>query len=631
MLPAKLIICFPSETPNSIHRMNPFSFLFLLAAVLLTAAAPPPSAAQSDLAADRAALVALSRAVGGRSLLWNLSDSPCNWAGVTCSSDEDGSRVVALRLPAMGLSGELPIGLGNLTRLLTLSLRFNTITGSIPADVAKLGSLRNLYLQGNLISGEIPAFLYGMKNLKRVDLADNRFTGSISSGFNNLTGLRTLYLERNRLSGPIPDIYAPPLDQFNVSFNNLTGPIPDALSNKPAAAFEGNSLLCGRPLADCNNGGKKLSGGAVTGIVIGCVFGFLLILIVLFLLCRKNRKRTENPSAAAANRKGIEDPSPAAARKNLVFFGKTERNFNLEDLLRASAEVLGKGTFGTTYKATLDLGFPMAVKRLKDVTVSEKEFRERIESVGQMADHENLVPLKAYYFSRDEQLLVYEFMAMGSLSALLHGNRGAGRTPLNWDTRSTIALGAARGITNLHSQTPAISHGNIKSSNILISKSCEARVSDFGLNQIATPTRIDGYRAPEVTDPHNVSHKADVYSFGVLILELLTGKAPVEEGVVVDLPRWVQSVSKEEVFDLELLRYQDDEEDEMVRMLELGVECCGQHPDTRPSMAEVCRRIEEVCRFSGSSQDGEIGDEGSGSGLGQIYSVDSEAPRLESS
>lgn len=188
------------------------------------------------------------------------------------------------------------------------------------------------------------------------------------------------------------------------------------------------------------------------------------------------------------------------------------------------------------------------------------------------------------------------------------GNKGAGRTPLNWEVRSGIALGAARGIEYLHSQGSDVSHGNIKSSNILLTKSYDARVSDFGLAHLvgppSSPTRVVGYRAPEVTDPRRVSQKADVYSFGVLLLELLTGKAPThailnEEGV--DLPRWVQSIVREEwtseVFDLELLRYQNTEQ-EMVQLLQLAIDCAAQYPDKRPSMSEVSTRIEDLRRTS---------------------------------
>ncbi|KAL5743533.1 hypothetical protein ACOSP7_026406 [Xanthoceras sorbifolium] len=637
--------------------MKPNRLLFFAVLAIL-------SVADSDLASDRAALVALRSAVGGRSLLWNLSDSPCRWVGVFCTQN----RVIELRLPGMGLLGQLPLGIGNLTQLQTLSLRFNALSGSVPADFANLSNLRNLYLQGNSFSGEIPGFLFGLQNLIRLNLAKNNFTGTISSGFNNLTRLGTLYLEENHLTGTIPELNLQGLAQFNVSLNNLTGPIPKGVSGMQSSAFLGNTL-CGKPLVSCDgseeSGKKKLSGGAIAGIVIGSVIGFLLILVILICLCRRKSKKGGASSkdvavgaAAAGRQTEIEMPrektegesqstSAIAATsgglagamattrggggggggsKSLVFFGKGPKVFDLEDLLRASAEVLGKGTFGTAYKATLEMGLVVAVKRLKDVTVSEKEFREKMEVVGAM-DHENLVPLQAYYFSRDEKLLVYDYMPMGSLSALLHGNRGSGRTPLNWDTRSSLALGAARAIAYLHSQGPANSHGNIKSSNILLSKSYEARVSDFGLAHLAspssTPNRIDGYRAPEVTDARKVSQKADVYSFGVLLLELLTGKAPTqallnEEGV--DLPRWVQSVVKEEwtaeVFDLELLRYQDIEE-EMVQLLQLAINCTAQYPDNRPSMAEVTKQIEEICRSSSPEQ---------GASSQQAYSIDSGAP-----
>ena len=612
-----------------------------------------------DLASERAALLALRSAVGGRTLFWNATrESPCNWAGVQCEHD----HVVELHLPGVALSGEIPVGIfGNLTQLRTLSLRFNALRGSLPSDLASCVNLRNLYIQRNLLSGQIPPFLFDFADLVRLNLGFNNFSGPFPTAFNSLTRLKTLFLENNQLSGPIPDLDKLTLDQFNVSDNLLNGSVPLKLQTFPQDSFLGNSL-CGRPLSLCpgdvadplsvdnnakgnNNDNKKnkLSGGAIAGIVVGSVVFLLLLVFLLIFLCRnKSAKNTsavdiatvkhpETESEVLAD-KGVSDVengghanvNPAIASvaavaagnggskaegnaKKLVFFGNAARAFDLEDLLRASAEVLGKGTFGTAYKAVLEAGPVVAVKRLKDVTISEKEFKEKIEAVGAM-DHESLVPLRAYYFSRDEKLLVYDYMPMGSLSALLHGNKGAGRTPLNWEVRSGIALGAARGIEYLHSRGPNVSHGNIKSSNILLTKSYDARVSDFGLAHLvspsSTPNRVAGYRAPEVTDPRKVSQKVDVYSFGVLLLELLTGKAPThallnEEGV--DLPRWVQSVVREEwtseVFDLELLRYQNVEE-EMVQLLQLAVDCAAQYPDKRPSMSEVVRSIQELRRSS---------------------------------
>ncbi|ERM94146.1 probable inactive receptor kinase At1g48480 [Amborella trichopoda] len=598
-----------------------------------------------DLEGDRAALLSLRNSVG-RALQWNQSQSPCLWQGVTC----EGNRVTVLRLPGSGLAGQIPVGaFGNLTHLRTLSLRFNALSGPLPSDLALCTDLRNLYFQHNQFSGEIPPFISRLQNLVRLNLAGNNFSGEIPASLNSLTRLGTLYLEDNKFTGEIPQLDLPFLMQFNVSFNALNGSIPAKLVKHGSTAFEGMSL-CGPPLADCpktttdtpinsgsHSGRKKFPAGAIAGIVVGAVVILLLIvLVILYSKRKRSSKRTRavdistmkgtdvasdkafpgdgeggniHGSAAAIPKEetvsGLVPKPEISGGKKLVFFPGAQRTFDLEELLRASAEVLGKGSFGTAYKAVLEMGTVVAVKRLKDVVIGHREYAQQIEKVGSMT-HENLVPLRAYYFSKDEKLLVYDYMPMGSLSALLHGNRGAGRTPLNWETRSGIALGAARAIEYLHSQGSTVSHGNIKSSNILLTKDYEARVSDFGLAQLvsssASPTanRVIGYRAPEVTDAHKISQKADVYSFGVLLLELLTGKPPShsltnEEGV--DLPRWVQSVVREEwtaeVFDLELLRYQNVEED-MVQLLQLAMDCAAQYPDQRPSMREVVQRIEEL-------------------------------------
>ncbi|KAL0549210.1 hypothetical protein IC582_013691 [Cucumis melo] len=618
---------------------------------------------RTDLASDRAALVGFRAAMGGRPRLeWNLSDvSPCSWAGVNC----DRNGVFELRLPAMGLSGELPMGLGNLTQLQTLSLRFNALSGRIPADFENLRGLRNLYLQGNLFSGEIPPFLFDLQNLVRLNMADNNFTGEISSGFNNLSRLATLYLQNNRFTGVVPELNLT-LEQFNVSFNQLNGSIPTKLSSFPASSFEGN-FLCGAPLLLCNSTAtepspkSKLSGGAIAGIVIGGLFVLALILVVLILVCQRKSKEKSETKEVVRSRGEVEVPgektttvegsserinidhliAPKSSTKGserdkkLVFFGNVGNVFDLEDLLRASAEVLGKGTFGTAYKATLETGMVVAVKRLKEMTAAEKEFREKMEEAGRMKN-ENLVPFRAYYYSREEKLLVYDYMPMGSLSALLHGSRESGRTPLNWEARCGIALGVGRGIHYLHSQGPTISHGNIKSSNILLTRSYEACVSDYGLAQLAmapsTPSRVAGYRAPEVTDSRKVSHKADVYSFGVLLLEMLTGKSPThsifhEEAV--DLPRWVQSVVQEEwtaeVFDEQLLRYQNVEE-EMVQLLELALQCTVPYPDNRPGMDEIVGRIEELCRTTLQKQSEGIENDGNNGISSQFHSLSSPHP-----
>ncbi|KAK6117722.1 hypothetical protein DH2020_048574 [Rehmannia glutinosa] len=452
-----------------------------------------------------------------RKLNWNENSSACNsWTGITCNHDN--SRVVAIRLPAVGFRGEIPPN--TLSRLSAADLEFEIqwswcFHGPLPLDFSVLS------------------------------------------------------LANNDLSGDIPDINIPSLQSLDLSNNNLTGSVPRSLLRFPSSSFSGNnissedSLLPASPPTPAPiRHSSKFSESAILAIVIGsCVIA-------------------------------------------LAFFEGCSLAFDLEDLLRASAEVLGKGTFGTTYKAALEDATTVAVKRLREVVVGRKEFEQQMEIVGNIR-HENVAPLRAYYYSKDEKLMVYDYYSRGSVSALLHAKRGEKRIPLDWETRLKIAIGAARGVAHIHTQSGGkLIHGNIKSSNIFLNSQQHACLSDLGLatltNPIAPPVmRIPGYRAPEVTDTRKVSQPSDVYSFGVLLLELLTGKSPVASGgeEVVHLVRWVHSVVREEwtgeVFDVELLRYPNIEE-EMVAMLQIGMSCVARVPAQRPKIGDVVRLLEDV-------------------------------------
>ncbi|XP_068651913.1 probable inactive receptor kinase At2g26730 [Aristolochia californica] len=586
---------------------------------------------------DKQALLAfLSQIPHENRLQWNASTSACNWVGVQCDANQ--SHVVSLRLPGVGLVGGISTGtIGRLSELRVLSLRSNHLSGSLPSDFSNLKLLRSLYLQNNLLSGDFPISLSQLSRLTRLDLSFNNFSGDIPFSVNNLTRLTGLLLQNNSFSGKLPSISVPKLDTFNVANNNLNGSIPQSLSGFPESSFAGNINLCGGPLTPCNpffppapspstilpltpvgRKSKKLSTAAIIAISVASAAVLLALLLILLLCLLRRRLRGASaraPKAApravpvaetvtSSSKDEIGSGAIEGERNKLVFFDGGLYSFDLEDLLRASAEVLGKGSVGTSYKAVLEEGTTVVVKRLKDVTVAKKEFEMQMEALGKVK-HENVVPLRAFYYSKDEKLLVYDFMAAGSLSALLHGSRGSGRTPLDWDNRMKIALAAGRGIAHLHLMGKIV-HGNIKSSNVLLRTDLEAAVSDFGLNplfgQTGPPNRVAGYRAPEVVETRKATFKSDVYSFGVLLLELLTGKAPNQaslgdEGI--DLPRWVQSVVREEwtaeVFDVELMRYQNIEE-EMVQLLQIAMACVSTVPDQRPHIQEVVRMMEDMNR-----------------------------------
>ncbi|KAI3981960.1 hypothetical protein MKX01_018866 [Papaver californicum] len=592
-------------------------------------------------------------------LKWNASDSVCNWVGIECDSSR--SYVYSLRLPGTGLVGPIPPNtLGNLNQLRVLSLRLNRLSGPIPSDFSNLKLLRSVYLQNNVFSGEFPMSLTASNRLNRLVLSSNNFTGKIPFTVNNLTHLSVLDLDNNGFSGTLPSIDIAGLQGFNVSNNKLNGSVPEALEKFPASSFSGNLDLCGGPLKPCQpffqapspspdgdtsdnpplkKKSKKLSKAAIIAISVVCGLILLFLLAFLLLCCLRRRKKnaatttkppviprsavpvtvTETGTTSSSKDELVgASLADAADRNKLVFLDGGVYSFDLEDLLRASAEVLGKGSVGTSYKAVLEEGTTVVVKRLKDVVVSKKEFESQMDVLGKVK-HDNIVPLRAYYFSKDEKLLVQDFMAAGSLSARLHGSRGSGRTPLDWGHRMKIALGTARGLSHLH-VSGKVPHGNIKSSNILLrSSEHEAGISDYGLNPLfgtaTPPNRIAGYRAPEVVETRKVTFKSDVYSFGVLLLELLTGKAPnqaslSEEGI--DLPRWVQSVVREEwtaeVFDVELMRYHNIEE-EMVQLLQIAMACVSTAPDSRPGIGEVLRMMEDM-NSNSSSRGGETDDGG---------------------
>ncbi|GMI72622.1 inflorescence meristem receptor-like kinase 2 [Hibiscus trionum] len=567
------------------------------------------------------------------------------------------------------LTGVIPESLANSTKLYRLNLSYNSISGSVPGSFARSSSLVFLVLQHNNLSGPVPDSWGPQKlsRLRILDLSYNSINGSLPVSLSNLN-LSVLVLKRNKLSGPIPasvgDI--PSLTQldlsennlsgeipsslanlrglnsFNVSYNNLSGLVPAPLSQKfNSSSFVGNIELCGysgsppcpspapsqnlpsSPSEKPRHKHRKLSTKDIILIAVGALLIVLLVLCLILLCCLIRRRAASkekdgetkigaaSASAAAAARgeKGIQpsagevEPGGETGGKLVHFDGPMV--FAADDLLCATAEIMGKSTYGTVYMATLEDGNQVAVKRLREkITKGQKEFESEVNLLGRIR-HRNLLALRAYYLGpKGEKLLVFDYMPKGSLATFLHA-RGP-ETPIDWPTRMRIAKCVARGLTYLHTQENII-HGNLTSSNVLLDEDTNAKIADFGLsrlmtaaanaNVIATAGAL-GYRAPELSKLKKANTKTDAYSLGVIILELLTGKSPGEAMNGVDLPQWVASIVKEEwtneVFDLELMRDASSIGDELLNTLKLGLHCVDPSPSARPEVQQVLQQLEEI-------------------------------------
>ncbi|KAL6905637.1 hypothetical protein ACP4OV_003238 [Aristida adscensionis] len=578
------------------------------------------------------------------------------------------------------LSGPVPAAaLANLTGLLTLKLQDNLLTGLLPDVAAALPHLAEFNASNNQLSGRVP------------DAMRAKFGLASFAGNAGLCGPAPplpacSFLPRE--PAPTPPSVPSSSSQSVVPSN------PAASSSSSSVASSSPALATPESLRGAGKGGLSTGAIAGIAVGNALVFFALVSLLVACCCCRrdgggepaKKRKRRrrvgleegdgapfghhlkgEQPARPGSAGRCSDGGDSDGARSKLVFFGvdgdgsecdgsdgdgdsdgaagrKAKRarapashqqqvrpsRFQLEELLRASAEMVGRGSLGTVYRAVLGDGRMVAVKRLRDANpCARDEFHRYMDLIGRLR-HPNLVPLRAFYYAKQEKLLIYDYLPNGNLHDRLHCHRMSGEAPLDWTTRVRLLLGAARGLACIHREYRAsgVPHGNVKSTNVLIDKGGAARVADFGLALLLSPAhaiaRLGGYMAPEQADGKRLSQEADVYSFGVLVLEALTGKAPAQHlpplpdagggggdaaqrrdkkggaaatAAAVSLPEWVRSVVREEwtaeVFDVELLRYRDIEE-EMVAMLHVGLACVAQRPEQRPAMADVVRMIESV-------------------------------------
>ncbi|KAK9109274.1 hypothetical protein Sjap_017334 [Stephania japonica] len=579
----------------------------------------------------------------------------CKWAGVTCAQrrvvrlvlegltltgsfpNKTLSRLDQLRVLSLqnnSLTGPLPTDLSHLLNLKSLFLDHNNFSGSFPRSILTLHRLRAIDLSHNTFTGRIPFELVRMDRMGYLRLDSNRFDGAVPPL--NQSDLAVFNVSANNLTGAVPVTAA--LSRFNASvFSGNLGlcgeivrkecgsrglPFFDydhdhdhahAPAAQPSGSVGQSEQIHGVVLG--SHSSKSVEDRKKRGMIIGCsVFALFLVIgcvmRAIVLVRRKGGKAaetlvsTDSASAAAAEVMRVEEEDELGAKVKqmqgiqlaksgtLVFCAGEAQVYSLDQLMRASAELLGRGSFGSTYKAVLDNHLIVTVKRLDAVktSVTSREVFERyMESVGCLR-HPNLVPLRSFFQAKEERLIIYDYQANGSLFSLVHGSRSARSKPLHWTSCLKIAEDVAQGLAYIH-QASRLVHGNLKSSNILLGADFEACLTDYCLSALANSSREDtdhcGYAAPETRKCiGQTTPKSDVYSFGVLLLELLTGKLPSQQPFLLpeDLLSWVRSVREVEIGD----------ENRVAMLLELATTCSVTSPEQRPTMWLVLKMIQEI-------------------------------------
>lgn len=515
---------------------------------------------------------------------WKGNDPCSSWMGIAC----DSGNITVLNFQKMGLTGTISPSYSSITSLQKLILANNFLTGTIPNELTLLPNLRELDVSNNQLYGKIPPFKSNI--LVKTD-------GNVNIGKDN----------------PPPSAPGTP-----------SGNTPSSPDGGGGGQTHGN-------------GGKKSSTRVVVGSVIGGVCGAVVVVgLFVFCLYRNKRKRSgrvQSPHTVVIhpNHSGSDqDAVKITIAGSSVNGGTTETHscgssapgdlhiveagnmvISIQVLRNVTnnfsqENILGRGGFGTVYKGELHDGTKIAVKRMESGVMSEKgldEFKSEI-AVLTKVRHRHLVALLGYCLDGNERLLVYEYMPQGTVSRYLFNGKEEGLKPLEWTRRLTIALDVARGVEYLHGLAQqSFIHRDLKPSNILLGDDMRAKVADFGLVRLAPEgktslvTRLAGtfgYLAPEYAVTGRVTTKIDVFSFGVILMELITGRKALDESQPEEsmhLVPWFRRMHiNKETFRKAIDPTIDLDEETLASVstvAELAGHCCAREPHQRPDMGHA--------------------------------------------
>ncbi|XP_010420914.1 PREDICTED: pollen receptor-like kinase 6 [Camelina sativa] len=575
---------------------------------------------------------------------------------ITVDDLKDLPNLKTIRLDNNLLSGPLP-HFFKLRGLKSLMLSNNSFSEEIPDDFFKdMTKLKRLFLDHNKFVGKIPSSLMQLPQLEELHLQENNFTGEIPVEIGNIKSLKTLDLSVNNLEGPVPESITNRKNlAVNVSGNEgLCGELVD-LSCDYISLDEGQGRDDGGQTPPTATVSPNSNNATVHAIMVAITL-LLMFFIIVGVIRKRNkkknpdfrmldkqrlsdndivevrvpesvsttakrstessRKRGGNADGSGSSKKGVSQVGKggnggggglSGGMGDIIMVNSDKGSFGLPDLMKAAAEVLGNGSLGSAYKAVMTNGLSVVVKRIRDMNQLAREpFDVEMRRFGKLR-HPNILTPLAYHYRREEKLVVSEYMPKSSLLYVLHGDRGIYHSELTWPTRLKIIQGVAHGMKFLHEEFASydLPHGNLKSSNVLLSETYEPLISDYAFLPLLQPTNASqalfAFKTPEFAQTQQVSHKSDVYCLGIIILEILTGKFPSQylnngKGGT-DIVQWVQSSvaeqKEEELIDPEIVNNTDSVR-QMVELLRVGAACIASNPDERLDMREAVRRIEQV-------------------------------------